>query len=112
MSKTPPSVPYAKSLGAIALSDDPGGMGAQLAHDQRHDQARAWAVAYFAEDGPRLSRYLCELAMHCALHRNATGAAALFLEALDDGDPSDRSFAVILSAALANALATLDSVSC
>ncbi len=109
MSKTPPSLPYAQSLGAIALSDDPGGMGARLAHDQRHDQAREWAIVYFAEDAPRLSRYLCELAMHCALHRNAAGAEALFLEALDNGDPLDDSLTAILSAALAQALATLDS---
>ena len=104
------SVPFSRSLGAIAIADNSDDLGLRFAHDQRFDEARNWALERLAGDGPRLSVFLCELAMFCDSCGEASKARDLFLEALEKDSPSHNSaFAPVLSAALASALAALDS---
>jgi hypothetical protein len=103
-----PCVPYAQSLGAVALADDRDIVGQRLAHDRRFDQAHTWALAHFAGDPVRLSTFLCELAMFCATFGRAPEADAYFLEALEKCDPSHHSSHAILAATLAHSLGRLE----
>jgi hypothetical protein len=103
-----PCVPYAQSLGAVALADHSDTVGLRLAHDRRFDQARNWAGENLASDSARLSKFLCELAMFADACGASATAQDLFLEALAKGDPSDTCFVRVHSAALAYGLVVMD----
>lgn len=103
-----PCVPYAQSLGAVALADDRDSVGQRLAHDRRFDQAHAWALETFENEPARLSEFLCELAMFCATSGDTPEADRYFLEALEKCDPSHPSCHAVLAATLAHSLGQLE----